>query len=107
MSTFQAPPAVLRRQANHDFFVSNWPDHLQHASKKERELGGLMSHPCYRLTVSLDAQGFDRLHVKPSPGMPSPLTDDARAFIIAHRSDLIAWVKRTDTDRARLREVGL
>lgn len=105
--TFQVDPAILRSQANHDFFVSNWPERLQWASKKERELLSLMAHPCYRLTVETDALGIERLHVKPSPGQPSPLTDAAREHIRQHRADLIAWVKRTDADRARLREVGL
>lgn len=107
MSTFQAPPAILRGQANHDFFVANWPTGMQRASQIERQLLSLMSHPCYRLSVTRDAQGIERLKVQPSAGQPSPMTDGAREFARENRSDLIAWVKRTDADRARLQEVGL
>lgn len=104
MTTLSTNPAMLRSQANHEFFVRNWSERLQRASQLERQLLGLMLHPCYRLTVALDDQGIERLHVKPSPGKPSPLTDAAREHIRTHRSELIAWVKRTDADRARLKE---
>jgi len=107
MSTFSLPPDVLRRKADHEFFVANWPDRLRWASQLERQLLGLMSHPCYRLTVELDAQGIERLHVKPSPGMPSPVTEEARAHIQRHRSDLMAFVRHTEAINKKLREAGL
>lgn len=107
MSGFGMSPGLLRSKADYEFYVGNWPDRLQAASRVERQLLSLMRHPCYRLAVQTDAQGVERLHVKPSPGWPSPVTDPANEFIVAHRHDLIAWVKRTDVDRARLREVGL
>ena len=106
MSSYEAAArdAALRK-ANHDFFVCNWPPRLQDASKRERELLGLMRHPCYRLTVRLDADGAERLIVSPSPGQPSPLTEAAREHIRAHRWDLIAWVKHTEAINKKLREV--
>ncbi|MCA9861130.1 MAG: hypothetical protein KC438_15495 [Thermomicrobiales bacterium] len=107
MSAFGLSPALLNEKADYEFFVDNWPERLQRASHVERRLLALMRHPCYRLLVRTDEQGIERLHVKPSPGMPSPVTDEARAYIRDRRHDLIAWVKRTDVDRARLREVGL
>lgn len=98
---------AARRKANHDFFVANWPPRLQEASKRERELLGLMAHPCYRLTVRMDADGTERLIVNPSPGQPSPLTDAAREHIRTHRWDLIAFVKHRAAVSEQLREAGL
>jgi hypothetical protein len=106
MSTFAVDPGVLRNQALYEFDVRNWPEPLQHASRIERQLLGLMAHPCYQLRVTIDEDGATRLVVRPSAGKPSPLTDQARFFIKQHRDVLIAWVQRTDADRARLQGVG-
>jgi hypothetical protein len=102
MTTFAVDPGILRDQALHEFSVRNWPDHLQQASRIERQLLGLMAHPCYQLHVTIDEDGATRLVVRPSAGKESPLTDDARTFIKQHRGEIIAWVQRTDADRARL-----
>ncbi len=96
MTAFSLPPDLQRQKADYDFFVANWPERLQRASQRERELLALMRHPCYRLTVETDDQGIERLHVKPSPGQPSPVTDEARAHITRYRSDLIAFVRQRD-----------
>lgn len=105
--TFQLDPALVSRKAHYDFFVANWPERLQRASQRERELLALMAHPCYRLLVRTDEDGLDRLVVRPSPGMPSPVTNEARAHIRTYRSDLIAFVRQRDATTKKLQEVGL
>lgn len=82
-----------------DGWMCNYPEVL------ERDLLGLMSHPCYRLIVRVDADGIERLVVRPSAGMPSPVTDEARAHIQTYRSDLIAFVRQRDEVQERLRGV--
>lgn len=104
MTAFAVAPAILRQQADHEFFVANWPQGLQRASQAERQLLSLMAHPCYRLTVAVDEQGIERLKVQPSPGMPSPLTPEAREYAREHRHELIAFVKQREATSKRLRE---
>lgn len=106
MTTFAVDPAITRHAANHAFFVANWPEGLQRASQRERELLGLMSHPCYRLIVRRGEDGFERLVVRPSPGMPSPVTEEARTHIQMHRTQIIAFVKHRDAVNQKLREVS-
>lgn len=101
MTAFALSPDLQQRKADHDFFVANWPERLQRASQIERRLLWLMSHPCYTLRVSTDTQGIDRLHVTPSPGMPSPVTEAAREYIQTYRADLIAFVRYRDGLRER------
>ena len=107
MSGFALPAELVRRKANHEFFVANWPEGLQRASQRERELLGLMSHPCYRLLLRRGDDGLERLVVSPSPGQRSPVTEEARAFIQRHRSDLIAWCRERDRTRQQLEETDL